>query len=468
MVQVKKYIEKGLWLLLALSPALDIVNGIWAYLLSGGTGGMLSSLNIKNLPTLSPSLAVRLVFLLMMTVYLLILKKHKSVLMFFSIGCTWFLTVLYEFLRGVEFSLMADIQYIVRFCYCLVVLVAYTAMLKEDGRNPREIKAAVDKVLCWSLLVLGVGVLVPYLLGMGFYTYADPLGYRGSRGFFYAGNDITAVMMLVLPVVLAGWMEQKNWKKPGYGWVQAAACAFCFMSMLIIGTKTAFLAAGVTAVAMGCYALYQGLSRKQWDMLAKLIIVGLLVAGLMLTLSLGTALVQQVKTALSGSDAPKPVAPNQSGSPLDTIKDSISATNKYNETAGVETVLFSGRTGKLRNVLAQIKDALPFSALVGLGRGSQQRIIEMDLFEVVFYYGALGTVTMLWLYLLQGVKVVVDLFRNFSLCNLAVCVALALCVGFLALAGHTLFSVTGGYYFAFMIVYARLFCSKEGMEAEIL
>ena len=105
---------------------------------------------------------------------------------------------------------------------------------------------------------------------------------------------------------------------------------------------------------------------------------------------------------------------------------------------------------------------------MGIGRGSQAKIIEMDLLEVFLYYGVLGTVAMLWLYLLQGVKTIIDLFRCFSLRNLAVCVALGLCVGYLFLAGHTLFSVTAGFYFAFMIVYARLFCSKEGMDTNIL
>ena len=119
-------------------------------------------------------------------------------------------------------------------------------------------------------------------------------------------------------------------------------------------------------------------------------------------------------------------------------------------------------------MLDQFKAHMPISALVGLGRGSQQRIIEMDLLEVFFYYGILGSITMLWLYLSQGIKVILDLFRNFSLHNLAVCVALALCVGFLFLAGHTLFSVTGGFYFAFMIGYARLFCSKDGLDTKIL
>ncbi|MBR5491057.1 MAG: hypothetical protein IKV79_07300, partial [Oscillospiraceae bacterium] len=84
------------------------------------------------------------------------------------------------------------------------------------------------------------------------------------------------------------------------------------------------------------------------------------------------------------------------------------------------------------------------------------------------YYGLLGTISMLWLYLKQGVKVIKGLFECFSLRNLACCVALALCVGFLFLAGHVLFSVTAGFYFAFFIVYARMECSKEGLEARII
>ena len=97
-----------------------------------------------------------------------------------------------------------------------------------------------------------------------------------------------------------------------------------------------------------------------------------------------------------------------------------------------------------------------------------EKIIEMDIIEVFVYYGVFGLASMLWLYLTQGIKVVIELFRAFSLRNLACCIALALCVGFLVLAGHVLFSVTSGFYFAFMIGYTRLVCSREGPEAKIL
>ena len=56
----------------------------------------------------------------------------------------------------------------------------------------------------------------------------------------------------------------------------------------------------------------------------------------------------------------------------------------------ISTVIFSGRTSYLDQALAQFRQALPVSALVGIGRGSQGHIIEMDPVEVLVYYGLLG------------------------------------------------------------------------------
>ena len=150
------------------------------------------------------------------------------------------------------------------------------------------------------------------------------------------------------------------------------------------------------------------------------------------------------------------------------VKDSVAATEQYAEQSGAELVVFNGRLHFLRVSWADFREALPLSIFVGTGRAMHEKIIEMDIVEVGVYYGVFGLVTMLWLYLSQGVKVVIDLFRCFSLRNLACCLALGLCVGFLVLAGHMLFSVTAGFYFAFMLGYTRLVCSREGIEAKIL
>lgn len=441
-MKAKRLCELSFWLMLLVSPFLDMINGIWTYLLAGGDGGMLSTLDLPESSGIGPSLAVRLVFLALMLVYLLLIRHRRAIFAFMAIGGAWILTFAFSFMRGVEYDAFAEIEYIVRFCYSLMVLVVAEHVLRSSASR-LDLRAAVDKVLCLAALTAAIGVLLPYILGMGFYTYADPLGYRGSRGFYYAGNDITVVLMLILPLMLAAWMEKEG--KPGlWSWLQAVAAALSVVAMLIIGTKTAFVAVIVIGAAMLVYACVDAFRSKGTRVLLRLVIVAAMAFAVFELLALMNA------------------------DPSSTIKNSVAATGQYAEQSGAELVVFSGRTTYLLMAWNDFREALPISAFVGVGRGTQSRIIEMDIFEVLFYYGAFGSVAMLWLYLTNGIRAVIDLFRCFSLRNLACCVALGLCVGFLALAGHVLFSVTAGFYFAFLLTYTRLCCSRKGIETRMI
>lgn len=427
------------WLMLLLSPFLDMVNGIFTYIQAGGTGvgDMLSTLDLTDEGGLSPSLIIRMVFLALMLAYLFVCRHKKAIIMFVCIGVAWVLTVGFEFVRGVEFSLFADISYIIRFCYCLMCLVVAERIIR-DGQGKYVLRERVDKLLCVAALTGALGIMLPFMFEMGFYTYADPLGYRGSRGFYYAGNDITVVLMLILPMMLSSWMEHKG-KPRFWNYMQLICCAFSVVAMLVIGTKTSFLAVGVVGCVMLVYSLIQGFRHKNWRPLIRFLIA---------------VAVTYIVYELFSAGA--------------TVAHSIKTTKKYMDEKDPGQSLLSGRVTYLIMAWHDVQEALPFSALAGVGRGTQEHIIEMDIFEVVLYYGLLGTVSMLWLYIKQGIKVIKGLFECFSLRNLACCVALALCVGFLFLAGHVLFSVTAGFYFAFFIVYARMECSNEGLEARII
>ena len=427
------------WLMLLLSPFLDMVNGIFTYIRAGGTGvgDMLSTLDLTDEGGLSPSLIVRMAFLALMLAYLFIIRHKRAILMFVCIGVAWVLTVGFEFLRGVEFSLFADISYIIRFCYCLMCLVVGERIIRQD-EGKYVLKDRVDKLLCIAALTGALGIMLPFLFEMGFYTYADPLGYRGSRGFYYAGNDITVVLMLIMPLMLTSWMGKKG--KPGFwNYMQLACCAFSVVAMLVIGTKTSFIAVAVIGCVMLVYALVEGFRNKNWQPLIRLLIAAATTYLVYVLFSAGATVSQSLKT-----------------------------TKKYMDERDPGQSLLSGRTTYLIMAWHDLQEAAPFSILAGVGRGTQEHIIEMDLFEVILYYGILGTAAMLWLYLKQGIKLIKGLFESFSLRNLACCTALALCVGFMILAGHVLFSVTAGFYFAFFIVYTRMDCSKEGFEAKMI
>jgi hypothetical protein len=437
-------LEKIFYYFLVLNPLLDIASGIQLYLLNGGAGSMLSSLDLVNQPSVSPSFGVRMIILLCLALYVLLKKDWKTVALMASIGVVFAATVGYEILRGADFSLWQDILYIVRFCYNLLILIVYREVLIGLGLDTESLRRKMDAVVAWTLAVVFAAIVIPYLLGMGFYTYADPLGYRGCRGFFYSGNDVTATLMLMLPMAFDGLLRRRESIKTRSGITLLLAPGFALLSMLIIGTKTAFLAAGVTVAALLIYCLVD------WKRTGNKTELSYFVIAIFTTLAMFGLV-----TLFSG------------GQVIGAISESYGATEEFIAMNGAEAIL-SGRTGKLVNAFREWKSLLPVSALFGIGRGSQTWVIEMDLCEVFLYYGLLGTVLMLWLYLKHGILFLKDFFTRFSRTALCCALSLGLCVGYLASAGHTLFSVTSGFYFAFVLLYARVFCAERGLDTRIL
>ena len=152
---------------------------------------------------------------------------------------------------------------------------------------------------------------------------------------------------------------------------------------------------------------------------------------------------------------------------LSMISESLQAAGDISEREGAATALLSGRQDKLKRAFDQYRDGGLYCILFGLGRGTQQYVIEMDVFEIVIYYGLFGAVALLWLYLKLGVQFLINLFRRFDLMGLCIAVALALCAGYLIIAGHVLFSVSSGFYFALMLAISRLYYTPQPHELRI-
>ena len=131
-------LEKIFYFFLVLNPLLDIASGVQLYLMNGGAGGMLSSLDLVNQPAISPSFSVRMVILACLALYVLLRRDWKTVLLMCSIGVVFVATVGCEFARGADFSLWQDILYIVPSCYNLLILIVYREVLLGLGLRRKE------------------------------------------------------------------------------------------------------------------------------------------------------------------------------------------------------------------------------------------------------------------------------------------------------------------------------------------
>ncbi len=426
MLNTRQKLEKFFLFYLLLNPCLDLLGGIYLRI-----GSILAEETLQDMIT--PVLPIRMIVLLLFAVYALQTLDKKIIFTVLPIGGAWLLSLIGEFLFLSEFSLFADVQYIAKFVYNLAVLLVYWRLCQGSGRTPRELLDKADWYIAVTLFILAGSILLSYVFGLGYATYGDRFGVSGSRGFFYSGNDITAVLMLLLPLSLTAYLrlEGKPAAKIRLFWLLPPAITIA--ALLIISTKTSFIAVGIVLLTFFFYTWYRGYKEKGYRLLRRFGMVTLTFAGIFILISLAS----------------------QAAIFLD-IGFSLSKLRRIQESTGLDGLIFSGRQDILLDAFTQFKQSGPYAWLFGIGRGGQSKLIEMDLFEVIFYYGLTGAVTMLWTYLAVGIDFLKAFFRRVDIVGVACFISLGSTVAYLTIAGHVLFSVTSGFYFALVLLYARL------------
>lgn len=440
-----KKLDKFFLAFLIINPFLDVVTGVYIKVLETLSGNNFDTISIP----VTPSLLIRMLVLVLFAAYALISLDWKAIGAALPVGIAWLMSVIGEILFFYSFALYTDIQYIARFAYNFAVVLIYMQVFRRMGVSREELLRKLSDVLALSLLMLSATIVVSYMLDMGYTTYADRYGYRGTRGFFYSGNDITAILMAGLPVVMCGFMQRKDLSSRMF-WAYDLSAALTAICLMLIGTKTAFIAVIAAAFVLGACAIWKLVAFKERLPIRRciiLVITMMLVFGIMALLS--------------------------TESIFGEISASFSQTGTVMENEGAATALLSGRHTKLAKAFAMYKEGGLYTWIFGVGRGTQNAIIEMDLFEVVIYYGLFGAVAMLWLYVKLGLEFVWKFFKNLKavrhdLMPVAVLVSLGLCAGYLIIAGHILFSVTSGFYFSYMLLFGKIIYTEDTEKLSII
>lgn len=215
-------------------------------------------------------------------------------------------------------------------------------------------------------------------------------------------------------------------------------------SLLVIGSKTAFISVAAAYCILFFVALFALLVKKE-----KKYFLGLLSA---LLAACAVFAILMLCTRMSF---------------LITIINSFSVTGDIAEMEGATAAIFSGRQFKLAEHWTAYKSGGALVWLFGMGRGSRNIILEMDVLEVLFYYGILGIFTMLWIYAAVGLQFILRVVRRLDIMGCALIIALAVSTGYLIMAGHILFSVTSGFYYIFTIVYSRVYLAEKVSELRL-
>lgn len=329
-------------------PLIDIFNGMLLYYEYPMSIGV-------------PFRAVFLLFMIFSCFYSGIRKNFLTILVFVSsisfIGIVM-LQYLFLSLENVVFSeeLGLVLRYLLHLWIPLFIFY-YKECLNENFFNQVFLKLNI---------IFTLGLLIPYFLGVGSYTYDNSAGFKG---FYFATNDITYAFLILL-FYLGNYLLEVRKNVLFY----SILYLLNVYSLLLIGTKTGIFFGGIyTCVIVGRYFF----SNESASLTANFLFLEGFIVVLLLAINKGKVFLSKILSGVVRRFRYFYEIYNG-----DFFRVITSERNVYLVDACKQFNSFSGKT---------------FALLFGIGftyrwdeYGRLGGLIEMDIFDTFFSYGLVG------------------------------------------------------------------------------
>ncbi|MGN1336844.1 MAG: O-antigen ligase family protein [Candidatus Coprovivens sp.] len=258
----KETIYKCLMLFLILQPVLDIY--------------ILFKPEVADFFGFSPATIIRILFIgVLGLLFLFTTKFNKKYWWFVVYGALVVLYTVFHHINALEFNsvskdgfgynFVSELFYLIRMLMPLFMIVLSAHYKFEDKK--------VEKLITWLVVLLAGSIVVTNLLGISLGSYSkvqiegnifqwfnpnNDLDYMdfASKGFFNDPNRISALMVLITPLLFYVFVKNPNKKN---GFLLILQC----LGMYMLGTKVAVLGFFVLLFASICIYLYFVLIKKE-------------------------------------------------------------------------------------------------------------------------------------------------------------------------------------------------------------
>lgn len=215
--RILNYLDKLVYLFILIQPIIDIIT---AY-------------QVRTNASISIGTIIRGIFFLSCGIYLLYKRNYKLICI---LGGYFILQLIYIFSIGS--NLFTEINNLIRIFYLPITMYLFS----NHGN-----KYINDKTFMYMYFIYLIMLVGPYFLGIGHSLseiYPDKHGYIG---YFYGGNEISAIIMCLTPITLKYIFKNMNI------FYKVISIILLSIATIIVGTKT--LLFGIILIG-----LYFGLS----------------------------------------------------------------------------------------------------------------------------------------------------------------------------------------------------------------
>lgn len=356
------------------------INIFYVFLLIQPILDLATSLMVRftNL-SLTIGMVVRGLFLFIMVIYLLFVNKsvhRKKSIIYLGILCIF--SILYLITKDGIFTLgflKTEVIYLFKYMYFpIIALCLINAFDELQIKKEKIFKVCIIEAIIYSILII-----LPEITNTAFSSYID--NNEGTVGWFYAANEIGAIMVALFPFLYYLLFERESVVKI------ALTFTIVILAMTLLGTKTSFLGMLITEILYTLYFLFNYKKNRAYGLKWSIIII-IISFGLIPNIHA----VKNLQNAIAESSHIKEEIKE------DNEKENKKYTSSSPSVQRIIKVALSGRDKFFYNTLEIYDNANIDDKLLGIGFVNRneinnkkiEKLIEIDPLDVFFHYGIIG------------------------------------------------------------------------------
>jgi hypothetical protein len=404
-------------------------------------------------------------------------KLAKSFFIYLVIlGATILLNLVINYFIKSPFYIGQEVKFFIKVSYLNIVFLNFILvfkMLKDQGKN---IYLKSIKFILYSALIIGSIMVVSIVTSTSLesYTYSK----IGFTGWFFAGNEIGAIIAIITPLVALHAIRATESYKDIYKWIPFLLVAF---SLLMLGTKVGYGALLIVLLisAFICgFLIWKSKNKTNKSKYIKSFSISTLLLVVLLVLTPFTPVFTNTYTHIEflGIDLNSDDNDTKSQDDNDTANDKDSE-NKDNEQINkkqLQNLILSSREDYLaKHREDYISSPIP-QKIFGLGfagnyETEEPKMIEMDFYDLFFSFGILGfsifIAPLVYFVVKSAIKIIKNIKEYFTPKYVLMLASIALTLGIAYFAGHVFTAPAVSIYFAF--IFALLIVEIDESEETI-
>lgn len=363
-----------------------------------------------------------------------------------------------NFFNKPVFYLFSELQFYLKVLYFPILFCTILLLFSSNVENNKTKQMLLSSV-SFAMLLTAISMFISIVTGTANSTY--DFVKSGYTGWFFAGNEISAIVAITFPLVLINSIKKTKQIGDFIFWIPTLLIASC---ALLIGTKVSYFAVLLTILISLIFSIIVFLYSRIKKLKSIKSIFYILIFNILLSIFyFGITPLSPSYNNIAGDYVTinETVKENNQNT-ADKSQKSTHTNKKSNQKAETDfetkrdsilnskilNILLSSRDIYFDSIYNDFKNASFIHKLVGLGYAGfyegEPKLIEMDFFDIFFSFGILGFTLILLPLLVVFWKVIKTLFTHFftffRIENILLLFSLGLGLGVAFLAGHVLFA----------------------------